>query len=1631
MPIDEIINFRQKYPQYDDLDDLTLAKSIAQKWPVYKDLVDKVSAEQSPNYLKKGAELALRIGPSIVGGLAFGIPGAAAGAGLGEAAAQLISDEPFNLKQIGLATGLGAIPGMKFAGVTSPLARVGVRAAEGAAFGAGSTAISGAVEGRKPTWSDIGTGALFGGALGGGLQSVSAVRNLFKGARTSPDAPAGLTEEVFGPRQTIELPGEAVTFPSDIGPGPARQSAGAFEQAFREGRTPTGAQGLSRRLSEEQVLSSLSQYKPFTGPPRPPTLPEFPSDIGFGPARQSAEAMQAAMLGQERLRQSPFGQLMLGKQVRSQSGPPEGAIPLRPEMPADWADTGEILRQRIARGGPLSDDQRTALTSFVNDPRAPRQIKTLSSKLLQKLQPPIEMPPSFEPPSFEAPPPPLSVPTGGIRIGQGKKGAVADVDRDMASYIRAYMKGINPGALQEEFKSAAGKQGFRFLSPKGRAYDEAAEELFQKGYLSAPTADALQDAIRRSAAGQRIFSSQGQRAQAGTKREAERLATREGDDLAIAAIEGETNPGNLASLLQNVKDPNSPVAIAALKKYHELHGVGFKAPEAPELLHINDPSIDDTLRGLLQSGQYGKGPLFGKQARENAEIVANKIRPNPNPLDDINVVKASGAMEAAAGVEPPTFQRTAAGQQGMIPGAEGRNVPRGGVQPGRRQTEELTDLERASIPETQGSLLDPTRVGPRGGAPVGGPGGSPTNSVNDDMGRFFSRIGRDVESFRNVELKDLTSALTRRTMAMQELVRKFPEIKPTYDAFHEYPIRAGNGSRDAAAPLLEQEGRRSYIDLHNQNPEQRLAIDKLLSQQKVHRQGQPRMTHEQMRQTRGFTEEMAMIADDVLDYGQGLLKTGRDWYVERGLPVLMKTGMSEQAARATLDAEAQKALQGMDHWVPFWRSGDKTVLVTHPSQEKPVEFRMEPNIKSRAETAAQLRQQYPAERGYVVKEGTMDYFVRSKAFDEIDLASLEILSKFAKVDPTIADEFMAQIRPTLLGKSDAMARQIKFENIPGFKEDLREGLFASGRGLYNYIERQRAKIAAGENLAQLDPRKQPELYNFTERYIRDNLTPGDKRLQQLRDWTYTYSLGFSPKQGALQLTQFPTVVIPELLKYGTFSEVASVGKTASRWAFARDLTKAPEELQNYWREMFKQRAIQPRAEMYTGETLGELVGKDPLMSIREYRLEHKLAQQMGSFETKTAHNLKNLRNWAMIFTTDADMRTRFGAGTAFYELGRKKGMSIPEATKFGIEETNRTNGLYGRAESPQLFGRTDLPLFASMFKTWPANYISFLRGIADEASREATQAGARTLGQRLGKMGTQAVAGPGPARTLATSIASMFALGGVLYQIPGPLRVALEQGLGINPETAMREFLTDKAGLPEMATDVALRGVGALAGVDMSRSLALGDTLPTSFADVLGPTPSMITTIGKGAGQLFQSATQPFGPSAMDALELMSGAGLKNVLKAARLGTEGITTKGGGKLPGTEGLREIDPALQALGFTPLAVAKAKAMQRAMEIGKQFHRDQQSEVYERLGRAIIADDQASVGAITSKIQEINQAAMEQNRPDLIINIDRSQLRQRIAEMTDPRAALKRQPKAARQRYLELQELYGGGPPEPPR
>lgn len=105
--ITEIKNFRNKYPDYGDLDDLTLATKLATKFPEYSDLPDKVKGElvkppgkptlsirdqmqaNREEYQKEffpGKEDVLKYGGAIVGGLVgapFGPAGVAAGGTLG------------------------------------------------------------------------------------------------------------------------------------------------------------------------------------------------------------------------------------------------------------------------------------------------------------------------------------------------------------------------------------------------------------------------------------------------------------------------------------------------------------------------------------------------------------------------------------------------------------------------------------------------------------------------------------------------------------------------------------------------------------------------------------------------------------------------------------------------------------------------------------------------------------------------------------------------------------------------------------------------------------------------------------------------------------------------------------------------------------------------------------------------------------------------------------------------------------------------------------------------------------------------------------------------------------------------------------------------------------------------------------------------------------------------------------------------------------------------------------------------------------------------------------------------------------------------------------------------------------
>lgn len=1522
--------------------------------------------------------------------------------------------------------------------------------------------------------------ALEGAATFGAFKAVGrgigAIGNLFARKPTitpsgKADAPAGLTEEVFGPPRPTGLP----SFES-FGPrGEAERSAMVFEQTL--GRE----ENLRQSVRGAQALREDLQRQATTGlpvlPPIRPTPPEsvIPQILPITPLPRQGR-VQAALpppLTEE-------GQGLLGA-MRSRFG--ESA-----EAPST-TERG-MLRQLLRHPNPqVSGEAERVLSEWP-------QAKMVTPEVIPAEVPKPKMP---APPKFTGRQTPAEL--------QAEAGDVVSAIMDITNRKGIkFGKDVRSDVRQSLINSGLPKNLFNYKS--GMPIGDVAEQLHQRGLIASPIENDVIEALRTRAMTGKVAVP--------TARESEMAMMEQGMRQASNA--------DLFHILQTEKTPDTPLAAAALDQLRK-RGIDFKLPET---VHINEIG-DDTLKGVLQGGQFGPGPVFTKEQVQGAEAIAKKIRPNPNPADDLNKVKESGSINEAAGVEAPRTgievkfgqsEREIVDRQAAVAVAatqeslaklrgEGKSTkpifvdaalknpnvqaeiekwkgrlnveagirkdppvrvefdhgfiidsPRDALAYGAKHinrfgnpTGEIRPLgpndpfdgtrlvysfyesspsrkafEARAEEKALGSRQRELEVGPRGGAPVspGGPGAAPTNSMAADMTDFGKRWG---QSAYDNEISQAAAKLNQRVNSMQELARQFPEVKPIYDAYHGYIRRAVNEHVDAIWPLYDKPVGVPYFNLPDN---QRAAVDKLALQHKVNRQGQPRMSAEQIKATRGFTDNMVSDFNDVLDYGQNMLKAMRGWYIERGMPALIKSGMTPDAARATLEAQAAKALQGMDHWVPNYRRGDKVAMAID-NMNNLLDYRLEPTIKGRVEAIADLKAKYP---GATVKEGIIDDFVKSKAFDEIDLASLEILSRFARVDPTISQEFISQIRPTLLQRSDALARFKKFENIPGFKEDLREGLIQSGRSAFNYIERQRAYTKATEALGQIDPEKK-ELIKFAKQYIDDNMTPGDQRLKAVRDWTYAYGLGLSIKNWPLQLTQFATSVFPEGLKYVSPAKAMTHAETARKWTFTnfKNLRNAPQELQDVWKEAFREGAIQPRAEMYMAESIPFLKSEVTTLPFKQAEIERRMGQQLHSFQEPMKRRLQNIRDFMMVPITDADMRTRFGAVTFFYEMGRKNlNMDIPAATKFAIEEANRTNYLYGRAESPQMFGRKDLALFANMYRTWTTSQLSFLGGLWGEAKREAVRDLAARgitepgLGQRLGEMGKAAIERPSPARSFASAVGAMFALGGTLYNLPGPIRAALRDGLGVDPETEARKLLSGTLKLPEVATDVALRGVTALAGIDMARSLAIGDTVPSTFADWLGPTPAMIQSIATGTGQLFKTATTPFGPDPLDALEAMLGGGFKNILKGARLQVEqGITTRQGGQLPGSSELRMLDPYLQSLGLTPLAVSKAKALQQASQIELQRHRDQQSSMMEQLSRAIVNQNQDRIDEINDRIRRNNENAMAKDRPDLLITIDRPSLRQRIAEMLAPGANLKRAPRLARQRLMELQDIYLPPPP----
>lgn len=143
---------------------------------------------QGVPFVQRAIPMALRVGAPIATGIAGGfatgglgaLPAMAAGSGAGEFLAQAYERETgqrtdLNPAQIGVQTGLGMIPILKWGKHLKPLGRLALRAGHGGTVGATATGLTELAEtGELPGLGTLGVGAAFGATMGAGGGALEA-----------------------------------------------------------------------------------------------------------------------------------------------------------------------------------------------------------------------------------------------------------------------------------------------------------------------------------------------------------------------------------------------------------------------------------------------------------------------------------------------------------------------------------------------------------------------------------------------------------------------------------------------------------------------------------------------------------------------------------------------------------------------------------------------------------------------------------------------------------------------------------------------------------------------------------------------------------------------------------------------------------------------------------------------------------------------------------------------------------------------------------------------------------------------------------------------------------------------------------------------------------------------------------------------------------------------------------------------------------------------------------------------------------------------------------------------------------------------------------------------------------------
>lgn len=628
------------------------------------------------------------------------------------------------------------------------------------------------------------------------------------------------------------------------------------------------------------------------------------------------------------------------------------------------------------------------------------------------------------------------------------------------------------------------------------------------------------------------------------------------------------------------------------------------------------------------------------------------------------------------------------------------------------------------------------------------------------------------------------------------------------------------------------------------------------------------------------------------------------------------------------------------------------------------------------ESEAQARA-YAAEKGVNVR-------LKEEYLREVSSTSYSMISKIGEaIEGSINDKQVAmKARETMmrvwlqsLPDTSALRHQLKRKNIAGFSKDMLRAFSQYSQRDAHYLSRLSHMDDIMDALQQLrrdtkdGPLEGQEVYKELARRYAASLNFVNTPIQDaISALAFVFQLGVSPAFLLTNLSQPFMISMPVM--------AAKHGWRSSSKAMATAWGQVWKSAQTSLRE---QRTMS--FEIATGNfSAGEQqMLQDALKAgLLEITLEYDLGALADGGETKVSRFTRAMA----IVPHQAEVVNRMATALAAYRMEVGK-VGQAKATEYAMDVISRTHYDYSAANAPYFLKPGVVPMSKLIFQyrkyqlgtlTLLARQMgAALKGQTPEARAEARRALVGIVamhGTFAGAMGLPFV---GSLTFLANVVAAAFG----------------DDDQPFDAEVEMRNWLADILG--KDAGAAAAKGIPMLLGADLSNKIGMGsiaapirvlrdtkegrDLYLEALAAMAGP------AIG-GLGPRFADGFKQLEDgNLLKAAELFTPKFASDVIKAARLTTEGQVTKGGNVSTKPEEISAWDAALSGLGIQPASLTERSAATGAVFDAKEALKNRRGELERKYVKARVDGDSEAMSEIRAQIDDFNAKRRARNEPQI--------------------------------------------------